>query len=89
MVVRKKGSDITHHDFRVRTMVVQHAIQWLKRNNKYYCNIDIEVSALSQLPEDGDLTDKCGVGTEDTAEKQEEEDHKTQILLVLPHLHLL
>ena len=29
---------------------------------------------MSQLPDDGDLTDKCGVGIEDTAEKQEEEE---------------
>ena len=60
-----------HRDFRVRRMVVQRALQWLKRNNKYYRNIDIDVSVLSQLPDDGDLTDKCGVGIEDTAEKQE------------------
>ena len=74
MIVRKKGSNNTHRDFRVRRMVVQRALQWLKRNNKYYRNIDIDVSALSQLPEDGDLTDMCGVGIEDTAEKQEEEE---------------
>ena len=29
---------------------------------------------LSQLPEDRDLTNKCGVGIEDTAEKQEDEE---------------
>ena len=74
MIVRKKGSNNTHRDFRVRRMVVQCALQWLKRNNKYYRNIDIDVSVLSQLPDDGDLTDKCGVGIEDTAEKQEEEE---------------
>ena len=55
-------------------MVVQRALQWLKRNNKYYRNINIDISVLSQLPDDGDLTDKCGVGIEDTAEKQEEEE---------------
>ena len=74
MIVRKKGSNNTHRDFRVRRMVLQCALQWLKRNNKCYRNIDIDVSALSQLPEDRDLTDKCGVGIEDTAEKQEEEE---------------
>ena len=74
MIVRKKGSNKTHRDFRVKRMVVQRALQWLKRNNKYYRNIDIDVSVLSQLPDDGDLTDKCGVGIEDNAEKQEEEE---------------
>ena len=74
MIVRKKGSNNTHRDFRVRRMVVQRALQWLKQNNKYYRNIDIDVSVSSQLPDDEDLTDKCGVGIEDTAEKQEEEE---------------
>ena len=74
MIVRKKGSNNTHCDFRVRKMVVQLAFQRLKRNNKYYRNIDINVSVLSQLPEDGDLTDKCGVGIEYATEKQEDEE---------------
>ena len=47
MIVRKKGSNNTHRDFRVRRMVVQRALQWLKQNNKYYRNIDIDVSVLS------------------------------------------
>ena len=29
---------------------------------------------MSQFPEDGDLTDKCGVGIEDATEKQEDEE---------------
>ena len=74
MIVRKKGSNNTHRDFRVRRMVVQCALRWLKQNNKYYCNIDSDVSVLSQLPDYRDLTDKCGVGIEDTAEKQEEDE---------------
>ena len=73
MIVRKKGSNNTHQDFRVRRMVVQHAFQWLKRNNKYYRNISLNTFALSQLPEDGDLTDQCGVGIDDTMERDEEE----------------
>ena len=77
MIVRKKGSNNTHRDFRVRRMVVQRALQWLKRN-KYYRTIDIDVSILSQLPEDGDLTDKCGVEIEDATEKQEEEELQSE-----------
>ena len=73
MIVRKKGSNNTHRDFRVRRMVVQHAFQWLKQNNKYYRNISLNTFALSQLPEDGDLTDQCGVGIDDTMERDEEE----------------
>ena len=71
MIVRKKGSNNTHRDFRVRRMVVQHAFQWLKRNNKYYRNISLDTFALSQLPDDGDLTDQCGVGIDDTMERDE------------------
>ena len=52
---------------------MQHAFQWLKRNNKYYRNISLNAFALSQLPEDGDLTDQCGVGIDDTMESNEEE----------------
>ena len=44
-----------------------------KRNNKYYRNISLNTFALSQLPEDGDLTDQCGVGIDDTMERDEEE----------------
>ena len=42
-------------------------------NNKYYRNISLNAFALSQLPEDGDLTDQCGVGIDDTMERDEEE----------------
>ena len=64
MIVRKKGSNNTHRDFRVRRMVVQRA---------YYRNISLNAFALSQLPEDGDLTDQCGVGIDDTMERDEDE----------------
>ena len=51
--VRKEGSQNSHRDFRVRKSVVQRALMWLKRNNKYYHSIDIDVAALNQLPDDG------------------------------------
>ena len=51
--VRKEGSHNSHRDFRVRKSVVQRALMWLKRNNKYYQSIDIDVAALNQLPDDG------------------------------------
>ena len=50
------------------------AFQWLKQNNKYYRNISLNTFVLSQLPEDGDLTDQCGVGIDDTMERDEEEE---------------
>ena len=51
--VRKEGSQNSHRDFRVRRSAVQHALLWLKENNKYYRTIDIDIAALNQLPDDG------------------------------------
>ena len=31
------------------------ALEWLKQNNKYYHDINLDESALTQLPEDGNL----------------------------------
>ena len=45
----------THRDFRVRKSVVDHALQWLLANNRYYLNVRINVDALALLPEDGNL----------------------------------
>ena len=56
LLVRKQGSDNTHRDFRVRQSVVLRALKWLKQNNQYYHDIEINHAALSQLPADGDLT---------------------------------
>ena len=50
--VWKDCSQNSHKDFRVRKLVVQRALLWLKDNNKYYHNIDINLAALNQLPDD-------------------------------------
>ena len=36
VLVVKKEQGQSHHDFRVRCVVVQEALQWLLGNNKYY-----------------------------------------------------
>ncbi len=51
--VRKEGSVNSHRDFRVRKSVVHNALLWLNQNNKYYRSIDIDLTALNQLPDDG------------------------------------
>ena len=61
ILVRKEGSQNSHHDFRVRKSVVLNALQWLKENNKYYRDITIDQSTLDSLPDDGDMTGLCGV----------------------------
>ena len=72
IIVRKEGSQNSHKDFRVRRSVVENALRWLKDHNKYYRNIDIDLAALSQLPDDGALTGQCGVEMLDDAEAEEE-----------------
>ena len=61
IVIRREGEAQSHRDFRVRRSVVLHALQWLLRNNFYYCNIHIDSNAFSLLPEDGDLSGLCSV----------------------------
>ena len=80
LVVRKDGSESTHRDFRVRRSVVLRALEWLKSNNKYYRDIEIDTDALNQLPVDGDLSGLTAV--EDTLLEREEkstgEDEESQ-----------
>uniref|UniRef100_U9TFN0 DUF6570 domain-containing protein n=1 Tax=Rhizophagus irregularis (strain DAOM 181602 / DAOM 197198 / MUCL 43194) TaxID=747089 RepID=U9TFN0_RHIID len=45
-------------DFNVRRFVVSCALYWLKNNNRYYPNIDIDEEILGSLPENGPLDDQ-------------------------------
>ena len=66
VIVRREGSSGSHRDFRVRRSVVCSALQWLMANNLYYRNIQLDHSALEQLPEDGDLPGLPAVTVEGT-----------------------
>ena len=57
ITVRLKGKNDSHKDFRVTRDRVQEALLWLRRNNRYYCNIEIDYAALNALPDDGPLPD--------------------------------
>ena len=70
ITVRKQGAKNTHHDFRVRKLVVLHALQWLLNNNKYYRNINLDMRAIDLLPHDGDITDKCTEVLDDSSLEQ-------------------
>lgn len=63
LIVRKKGSDDSHRDFKVRKGVVLNALLWLKQHNKYYRKIDIDYSSLNEIPEDGNLSDLTGINS--------------------------
>ena len=74
VLVRKEG---THHDFRVRKLVVLRALKWLKQHNKYYRNIEINLDALNLLPDDGELPGKYGLTvSHDKVEEEEEEEEE-------------
>ena len=49
VVVRKESSTNSHHDFHVRSKVVN-VFQWLLANNKYFQNITVDNDVISNLP---------------------------------------
>ena len=53
LIIRKHGADNTHRDCRVRRQKVLEAITWLKDNNPFYVDIQIDYEALHCLPIDG------------------------------------
>ena len=77
VLVRKEGAECTHHDFRVRKLVVLRALKWLKQHNKYSRNIEINLDALNLLPDDGELPGKYGLTvSHDKVEEEEEEEEE-------------
>lgn len=55
IVVVRRAAVTGHIDFRVRKMKVLKALEWLKCNNPFYADIEIDLEALSLLPEDGNI----------------------------------
>ena len=53
LTVTRQGAANTYHNFHVRRDKVLHALQWLKHNNKFYNNIEIDLDSIQQLPVDG------------------------------------
>ena len=72
LIIRKEGAQNSHRDFRVRKLVVLNALEWLKKNNKYYRHITLDYDVLDLLPSDGDLTNHCGVVVDDTTDVTDE-----------------
>ena len=56
-VVRKLGnaSGTKHKDFRVRRDRILTALRWLKANNRFYADVEIDHETAGVLPEDGDV----------------------------------
>ena len=56
IIIRREGQEPGQHkDLHVRRAHVQQALLFLKDNNPYYRDIVLDETALSQLPEDGQL----------------------------------
>ena len=53
LTLTRQGATNTHHSFRVRREKVLHALQWLKHNNRFYHDIEIDLEAVGCLPLDG------------------------------------
>ncbi|XP_028418913.1 uncharacterized protein LOC114544479 [Dendronephthya gigantea] len=53
MIVRRQGADETHKDFTVRRHRVLEAILWLKTNNPFFKDIEIDRDIIQSLPENG------------------------------------
>ena len=53
MVVRRHGADDTHKDFTVRRHRVLEALLWLKTNNPFFKDIEIDRQVIQSLPENG------------------------------------
>ncbi|XP_028419285.1 uncharacterized protein LOC114545138 [Dendronephthya gigantea] len=53
MIVRRQGADETHKDFTVRRHKVFEAISWLKTNNPFFKDIEIDRDIIQRLPENG------------------------------------
>ena len=53
LVVRRHGADDSHKDFTVRRHRVLEAILWLKTNNPFYKDVEVDQDAIQSLPENG------------------------------------
>lgn len=54
IAVRRDGVS-GHLDFKVRRSKVLNALMYLKRHHRYYSDIEIDETVLSQLPENGNV----------------------------------
>jgi len=55
LIVRKTFSD-GHFDFKVRRDKIIKALVWLKSNNIYYSDINLDMNIVRLMPEDGDIS---------------------------------
>ncbi|CAG8767463.1 1014_t:CDS:1, partial [Gigaspora rosea] len=70
---------LSFRNFNVRRANVERALRWLKENNRYYTNINIDYEVLQSLPEDGFINNQVPqlqdveVESQDTGDDLEED----------------
>src|SRR4051812_41735327 len=59
LVIRLQSSNgLAFKNFNVRHTRVARALRWLKENNRYYSDIEIDAEVLQSLPENGPIDDR-------------------------------
>ena len=74
LIIRRHGAENTHRDCKVRREKVLQAITWLKENNPFYADIEIDYEALKRLPVDGITSD---LPTTDDPQQDVQQDNET------------
>ena len=73
LIITKEGQNASHKDFHVRRHKVQQALHWLKLQNKYYANIEIDESHICQLPIDGEIAVPTTINSNESLSTSEQE----------------
>ena len=77
LIIRRHGAENTHRDCKVRREKVLQAITWLKENNPFYADIEIDYEALQRLPVDGITSD---LPTTDDPQQDVQQDNETRTI---------
>ena len=73
LVVRRHGVDNSHRDFTARRHRVLEAVLWLKTNNPYFKDAEIDRDTIESLPENGIRSELRYVESELCANEIEDE----------------
>ncbi|KAK3925313.1 dTDP-glucose 4,6-dehydratase 2, partial [Frankliniella fusca] len=69
-----------HEDFLIRRSKVSRALHWLKKNNKYYKDIVIDLPCIMSLPDNGYFSNYLNTGeSQDFCDEQDDPDATTSI----------
>ncbi|XP_063392313.1 uncharacterized protein LOC134677816 [Cydia fagiglandana] len=79
LIVRQEKSS-GYVDFRVRRDKVRSALEYLKVNNRYYRDIEIDVNALNDIPVDGSLIDVIPQTFTGLADDQVDKDEACEVM---------